>query len=166
MDELRNGLDISVYGPLRDKALTKLRKQIKQWDIALPQVEPLVWDFGLGDFYKIGLIEFWIANEIEKGYCAKYMFVFDSQTCPAHRHKKKHETFFVVKGKVEMVYDDKTFEMNAGDVLPVGCWKYHSFTGIGPALLLEVSKPCVISDNYFENMSIPIGGNYRKGNQS
>lgn len=51
--------------------------------------------------------------------------------------------------------------MKPGDVFPVLLWTYHSFTGIGPALLLEVSTPCVISDNYFENTAIPIGGNYR-----
>ncbi|MDQ1328064.1 MAG: Cupin 2 protein, partial [Candidatus Poribacteria bacterium] len=33
--------------------------------------------------------------------------------------------------------------------------------GIGPALLLELSMPCVVDDNYFENSDIPIGGNYK-----
>ena len=165
MDELKSGLKISVSGQLCEKALTKFQEQIKQWDIALPDVEPLVLDFGLGDFYKTGLIEYWIANEIDAGYCGKYLFVFENQTCPLHRHKQKHETFFIVKGKVEMTYDGKSFEMNPGDVLPVERWKYHSFTGKGPALLLEVSQPCVIDDNYFENINIPIGGNFSIGNR-
>ena len=30
------------------------------------------------DSYK-KLIEFWIANEMDAGYCAKYLFVFDGQ---------------------------------------------------------------------------------------
>jgi len=30
----------------------------------------------------------------------------------------------------------------------------HSFTGIGPALLLEVSMPSILQDNFFENKSI------------
>lgn len=165
MDELKSGLKISVTGQLREQALAKFHKQIKQWEIALPAVEPLVLDFGLGDFYKIGLIEYWIANEATAGYCGKYLFVFANQTCPLHRHKQKHETFFIVKGKVKMTYDGKSFEMNPGDVLPVEVWKYHSFTGKSPALLLEISQPCIIDDNYFENTNIPIGGNYAKGNR-
>jgi D-lyxose ketol-isomerase len=50
--------------------------------------------------------------------------------------------------------------LKPGDVLPIEPWDYHCFTGAGPALLLEVSKPCVIDDNYFEDTRIPIGGNY------
>ena len=164
MDELKTGLKISLSGQLREQALVKFQEQIKQWGIALPAVEPLVLDFGLGDFYKTGLIEYWIANETVAGYCGKYLFVFENQTCPLHRHKQKHETFFIVKGKVKMTYDGKSFEMNPGDVLPVEIWKYHSFTGKCPALLLEISQPCVIDDNYFENTNIPIGENYAKEN--
>ncbi len=35
-----------------------------------------------------------------------------------------------------------------GDVLPVAQGSPHGFTGIGPALLLEVSKPCRIADKH------------------
>ena len=40
--------------------------------------------------------------------------------------------------------------------------KRHSFTGKGPALLLEVSTPCLVKDNVFENPNIPIGSNFRR----
>ncbi len=33
-----------------------------------------------------------------------------------------------------------------------------SVSGKGSALLLEISTPCEIDDNYFENAKIPIGG--------
>jgi D-lyxose ketol-isomerase len=77
-----------------------------------------------------------------------------------HRHKIKHETFFLVKGALEVIVAGKTLHLKPGDVLPIEPWDYHCFTGAGPALLLEVSKPCVIDDNYFEDTRIPIGGNY------
>ncbi|MBE9512117.1 MAG: cupin domain-containing protein [Bacteroidetes bacterium] len=154
MDELNKGLKISVVGKLREEALVKFKEKIKKWDIALPDVEPLLLDFGLNDFYKTGLIEYWIANEVDAGYCSKYLFVFANQSCPVHRHKEKHETFYILKGKVEMIYDGKSFEMNPGDVLPVERWKYHGFTGKRPALLLEISQPCFIDDSYFENTKI------------
>lgn len=150
MDELEKGLDISVCETLRQEAIAKYSDQIKKWDVAMPQVEPLVLDFGLDDFYKFGLIEYWIANEVGAGYCGKYLFVFDGQACLMHYHKQKHETFFVVKGRIRMDYDGKSFEMKAGDVLPVEYNKLHGFTGTGPALLLEISKPCIIEDNYFQ----------------
>ena len=61
-----------------------------------------------------------------------------------------------------MFYEGREFEMSAGDVLRVEPGKDHRFTGLGPCLLLEVSKPSIIADNYFENPDIPVGGNYRK----
>jgi len=161
MDELRKALDIGLHGEEADKALKLFYDQIHLWDMAMPSVDPLVLDFGLGNFKDTGLIEYWIANELEAGYCGKYLFVFDHQTCPSHYHREKLETFFIVKGKVLMDYDGSEREMNPGDTLRVEQGKYHSFTGIGPALLLEISKPCIVDDNYFNNPEIPIGGNYK-----
>lgn len=161
MEELKKAMDICLHGQQAEKYIDLFQKQMQKWDIVMPEIEPLVADFGLGQFEHTGLIEYWIANEMTAGYCGKYLFVFDGQTCPMHRHKTKLETFFIVKGKVMMKYDGKSMEMNPGDVLLVDRWKYHSFTGIGPALLLEVSTPCMIDDNYFEDTNIPIGGNYR-----
>mgnify|MGYP001190335151 CR=1 FL=1 len=163
MQELDRGLAISLTGPQAERALKAFGQQMAAWNLSPPPSQPLVLDFGLADFEHVGLIEYWIANEVQAGYCGKYLFVFDGQTCPMHRHREKHETFFLVKGRVRMVYDGVEREMREGDVLPVDRWKYHSFTGIGPALLLELSMPCQVDDNYFENRSIPIGGNYAGG---
>lgn len=161
MDELEKGLSISVTGALHDTALARCRAQIGRWGVALPAVEPLVLDFGLGDFERVGLIEFWIANEAAAGYCGKYLFVFEKQTCPKHRHRIKHETFFVVAGRVAVEYRGVRHLLARGDVLPIDPGIDHSFTGLEASLLLELSMPCVITDNYFENPSIPISGNYR-----
>ena len=157
MDELLKGLDISVVGPVREKAIESFLRQMTTWAIALPPVEPLVLDFGLGNFGKIGLIEYWITNESEAGYCGKYLFVFDGQTCPKHRHITKHETFFLVKGQVTMDIAEQEQTLSQGSVKPVPPGTYHSFTGLGPALLLELSMPCEISDNDFVDRRIPIG---------
>jgi len=133
MEELDRALDIALKGPEAERALADFRRQIAAWNVALPPVPPLVLDFGLGEFARTGLIESWIANEAQAGYCGKYLFVFDGQTCPLHRHKVKHETFFIVKGRVAMEYDGSRREMGEGETLPIIPGKFHSFTGIGPA---------------------------------
>jgi mannose-6-phosphate isomerase-like protein (cupin superfamily) len=166
MDELDKGLNISISKTKAAPILRSFQKQMDEWGIALPDIEPLVLDFGLGEFEKTGLIEYWIANEVESGYCGKYLFVFDQQTCPLHHHRNKLETFFIVKGRVKINYDERVFFMDPGDVLRVETQKAHSFTGIGSALLLEISKPCLISDNYFTDTRIPIGGNFSPDFQS
>ncbi|OHB54036.1 MAG: hypothetical protein A2Y12_13055 [Planctomycetes bacterium GWF2_42_9] len=162
MDELTKALDIAITGTLKQHALEALTRQLKEWQITLPPTEPLVLDFGLGDFYKVGLIEYWAANEVEAGYCGKFLFVFDGQACPMHHHQTKHETFYILKGQVQMTFDSRTFQLNPGDILPVPQTKPHSFCGLnGPALLLEISKPCLIDDNYFADTRIPIGKGYK-----
>jgi len=160
MKELEKGQAIAFHGREADTFLKAFRRQIKKWGLALPPTRPMIWDFGLGDFAKTGLIESWIANEEDAGYCGKLLFLFDGQTCPMHGHKEKHETFYVLKGTVSISCAGETRQMSEGDVLAVPPGTKHSFTGMGPALLLELSMPCVIDDNYFENTDIPIGGNY------
>ncbi len=109
-------------------------------------------DFGTGNFWLTGLIESWIVNE--GGYCGKYLFVFDGQQCPMHSHQHKHETFHIIKGRFEVTLDGKFFEMGEGDVLPIPPGHPHGFKGVGDALLLEISTPCVVSDNQFRDPAI------------
>jgi len=156
--EHEKGLALALQGRERERALEAFQAQMAQWGVVMPPVEPMVVDFRLGDFMHTGLIEYWIANEIEAGYCGKFLFVFDGQTCPLHHHKDKHETFFILHGRALITVNGESREMQPGDVLPVPPGAVHSFTGIGPMLLLEVSRACTIADNYFEDPTIPIGG--------
>ncbi len=146
--------NMQVRGELRERALAGFAKQMRGWDVAMPAVEPLVLDFGLGQFEKTGLIEYWIANEEQAGYCGKYLFVFDGQTCPLHSHAKKHETFYVVKGSVTLTVNGKPHTMTPGAVLAMPPGDVHSFRGNGNALLLEISTPCLVADNRFEDPRI------------
>ena len=91
-----NALPQQIQGSNRRDILARFTKQLDRWGLAIPPVEPLVIDFGGGDFDRVGLIECWIANEPQAGYCGKYMFLFSGQRCPSHSHRQKHETFFIV----------------------------------------------------------------------
>ena len=95
---------LSFRDSKRREALQRARKQIAEWGLVpCPRRRrSLVLDFGIGEFEKIGEIEWWVANFNDEGYCGKFLFLFDGQTCPYHHHKMKHETFFVVKGGVRM----------------------------------------------------------------
>jgi mannose-6-phosphate isomerase-like protein (cupin superfamily) len=157
MDELDKAAEIALKGPLAERALAGQRRQMQEWGITMPPGQAIVLDFGLGHFDEIGEIEHWIANEVKEGYCGKFLFVHDGQTCPTHYHREKHETFFIVKGSVLMMLDGVERKMTEGDVLSVDRCRAHRFTGIGPALLLEIAKPCVVSDNYFDDRNIKIG---------
>jgi N-acetylneuraminate synthase len=147
-----------VVGDERENIVSKIKKEVEKWGLTLPSVEYLMVDFGLKDFFNTGETEFWVSNEVDAGYCAKLIFVFDEQTCPYHMHRVKHETFYVLKGTTKMVVNGKDMVMEQGDVLVVPPETKHSFTGKGPCLLLEVSMPSVPGDSYFEDSTIGSNG--------
>ncbi|MGC9317319.1 MAG: D-lyxose/D-mannose family sugar isomerase [Armatimonadota bacterium] len=150
--------DVELDGPGRERALAAIEKQMQVWGLTMPDVKPLPLDFGLGRFDEVGETEFWIANEPEHGYCGKLLFLFDGQTCPQHHHEVKHETFYVLKGRIRMCLDDGERIMEQGEVLAMAPGMGHSFTGLGPALVLEVSMPSVRRDSFFEDERIGDGG--------
>ena len=127
MQELDKGLSISIGGPQADRALAACRRQMGMWGLAVPPAQPLVLDFGLGQFDRVGLIEFWIANEVEAGYCGKYLFMFDGQQCPAHSHRIKHETFFPIRGTLNVTFDTQPLTLGPGQVLPIAPGHVHAF---------------------------------------
>ena len=149
---------IELDGAERQEALSRVEAQVKAWGLVMPAVTPIPLHFGLHDFYHTGETEYWIANEKDAGYCGKFLFVLDGQTCPYHYHKIKHETFFIVKGSVRMLIDGVGRVMSAGDTLAMLPGTRHSFTGIGPALLLEASMPSILQDNFFSDAHIGSGG--------
>jgi N-acetylneuraminate synthase len=145
---------VELQGPERETALAAIQAQIAAWGLKMPSVTPLPLHFGLDQFKEIGETEFWVANEAEHGYCGKFLFVFGGQTCPYHRHIKKHETFFILKGSLRMKVGEEERLMHEGDVLVMPPGVGHSFTGVGPALVLEVSMPSILQDNFFADTRI------------
>ena len=118
---------------------------------------PLLLDFGMDDFLKTGHIEYLIVNDEKNNYCGKFIFMFKGQTCPAHSHRKKHETFMVVKGAIIMRMNGKTvIRMKQGQVLKMPQKNLHSFTAEKNSLVLEVSLPSVRKDNFFADKKIGI----------
>ena len=91
--------------------------------------------------------------------CGKYLFLKAGQTCPDHYHKEKLETFFLVKGRLELYYQERDIILQQGATLLVERGAMHRFTAMEPSLLLEISTPSIVDDNYFKDRRIPIGGN-------
>jgi len=149
---------VELQGAEREEAVAAVEQQIADWGLQMPPVTPLPLHFGLHRFAEIGETEFWVANEEQLGYCGKFLFVFDGQTCPYHSHRVKHETFFIVKGSVRMKVGEDERIMREGDLLAMPPGMGHSFTGIGPALILEVSMPSQLQDNFFADKHIGENG--------
>jgi len=154
MDEAEIIAQIALQGKERENTLMKIHQTVASWGLKLPDVPPDPLHFGYNEFDKIGETEFNINNNVEHGYCGKFMFMFAGQTCPMHFHRKKHETFFIVKGKVDMELDGSKYILNQGDRLIVDQFKKHRFTALEDSLILESSKPDLVDDSIFEDQSI------------
>jgi N-acetylneuraminate synthase len=146
--------NVELSGSERENVLAAIQAQMAVWGLTMPPVRPLPLHFGLNRFREIGETEFWIANDEQHGYCGKFLFVFDGQTCPYHRHHVKHESFFVLKGSIRMKVQEELRVMTEGDVLLMPPGTGHSFTGLGPALVLEVSMPSIRGDSFFDDRNI------------
>jgi N-acetylneuraminate synthase len=146
--------DVELDGPARDESLRRCRARIAEWGVPVPDDFILVLNFGLAEFERTGLTEFWVANENEAGYCGKFLFLFDGQTCPEHFHRMKHETFYILRGRVRMIADGRERVMKPGDRLVMPPGVKHVFSGDGDALILEVSMPSIRGDNFFTDKRI------------
>lgn len=149
---------VELSGTERENAIAAIQEQIAAWGLTMPLVPPLPLHFGLNRFREIGETEFWVANDEQHGYCGKFLFLFDGQTCPYHQHQIKHETFFVLKGSIRMKLKDEQRVMRQGEFLGMPPGTGHSFTGLGPALVLEVSMPSILKDSFFADHNIGDNG--------
>jgi quercetin dioxygenase-like cupin family protein len=146
--------ELELVGAEKKGALEICRKSFNEWGLSIPNVPSCLFHFGLHDFYSIGEVEYDINNNIEEGYCGKFIFIMKGQTCPMHFHRIKHETFYLVKGEIEMETEDKTVVMKQGDIKVMPQNAKHRFTGLQHSLILECSKPDIMSDSIFDDPRI------------
>lgn len=103
--------------------------------------------------------ERWIHND-EK-YCGKLLVLKQGKHCSLHYHKLKHETFYIVKGRLSMELTDlagaqctppeirEQFEMVAGDAIFVTPGLVHRFSGLEPEThIMEFSTQHFDSDSH------------------
>jgi len=149
MDDILKQIELAE--PEKTEVVNRIRAVVQSWGLKLPDVPASPLHFGLHDFYRVGETELDINNNVEQGYCGKFIFMFKGQVCPWHHHRIKHETFFLVKGKVEFKTPEKTFILEQGDRNIVPQFLKHEFTALEDSLILESSKPDLVDDSIFDD---------------
>ncbi len=89
--------------------------------------------------------EYWVVN---RDYCGKKLALNKGFRCSMHYHKKKDETFYVIKGKVLMELGLKKWVLNIGDAVHIPVGAKHRFTGIEDAEIIEFSTHHEEEDSY------------------
>ena len=95
--------------------------------------------------------ELWVHND--ERYCGKVLVLQKGKRCSLHFHVKKHETFFLQKGQVQMelVHSDgrrESFVMRPGDTLEISPGLMHRFTGLEDSEIFEFSTQHFEEDSY------------------
>jgi len=100
---------------------------------------------------KIWGSEEWIVNTDK--YCGKLLNLNRGYRCSMHHHKKKDETFYVLRGKVLLEVEGKNKIMKVGDVQRILPLQKHRFTGMEDSVIIEFSTHHEESDSYRDTES-------------
>jgi len=95
--------------------------------------------------------EIWIQNQ--KDYCGKLLKLKRGFRCSLHYHKKKDETFYLIRGKVLMEVERKKWIMKPKDSVHIKPRVLHRFTGLTDAQIVEFSSHHEDSDSYRKEQS-------------
>jgi mannose-6-phosphate isomerase-like protein (cupin superfamily) len=105
---------------------------------------------------KWGSEEIIVNNEL---YCGKFLNIRKGCYCSVHFHKIKDETFYVLKGRVEMVFKYppgnilqrhpyETRVLEVGESMRMVPGTHHRFTGLEDSVIIEFSTQDFNSDSY------------------
>ena len=103
--------------------------------------------YGLENYEKFGLGMVTIVN---LDYCKKYLILLQGQKNPAHYHKQKDETFFVLFGDISVIIDDQEpIQLHEGDILRIPPGSLHEFWSEQGAIVEELSTKHIPSDSFY-----------------
>jgi len=87
--------------------------------------------------------EDWVAN---RDYCGKLLFFEKGKKCSFHYHEKKHETFYLFSGKMEIkitfgddISSALSYAFLPGDCLEIPIGLRHQMTALEDSNLFEFS---------------------------
>ena len=133
--------------------LAMIRGEILQFiqgtniQIPLNQTLEISHHYGIDKFFQSGLAMITLVN---LDYCKKYLILLKNQRNPAHYHKIKDETFFVLYGKVHVALDDDLpVIVSQGESIhiPTGC--VHEFWSESGAIIEELSTKHTSGDSFY-----------------
>ena len=109
--------------------------------------------YGLKYFNKFGLSMITIIND---KYCKKLLFLINKQSHPTQYHKKKHESFFVLYGKIKVQINSKVFILRPGQLINIPSGAKHFFKDISKngSVIEELSTTSTKNDSFYIDKKI------------
>ncbi len=135
----------------------KIKDMINSANIILPKdmkVE-ISHHYGIDNFFKKGAVLFHIVN---KEYSKILIMMFPGQKYPAHVHKIKNETYFVLSGDLKVNIGKNKKILYPGDRLNINKETIHSFETKKGVIFEEISTTYISGDSNYIDGSIPTDG--------
>jgi sialic acid synthase SpsE/mannose-6-phosphate isomerase-like protein (cupin superfamily) len=133
--------------------LTQIRNQIIDFvtesAILFPENQTLEIShhYGLENYHAFGLGMITLVN---LDYCKKFLILLSGQKNPAHYHKHKDETFFVLYGNVTVKIDNNNeFMLKEGQTIRIPPNSVHEFWTANGAIIEELSTKHIASDSFY-----------------
>ena len=94
--------------------------------------------------------------EVNDNYVVKKLFMKKDCRCSLQYHEKKHETVYVLSGKVKLVLNDSFEILEEGDHYVIPPNTIHRMEGVEDSWYLEASTPDLddvmrVEDDYGRN---------------
>jgi N-acetylneuraminate synthase len=95
-----------------------------------------------------------IITQVNREYCKKILVIFPGQTNPEHFHKKKEETFIVLKGELSVVLEGSAHQVGPGQVLVIPRGSKHILSSVEGCVVEEISTQHFANDSYYSDTHI------------
>jgi mannose-6-phosphate isomerase len=119
--------------------------------LLLLELRRLLLIFKMKKVEKVWGSEEWIVNNDR--YCGKILNLTKGYRGSMHYHKNKHETFYILEGRVLMELDSERKVMFPGEVQEIRPYGKHRFTGLEDSKIIEFSTHHDDEDTYRDRES-------------
>ena len=88
-------------------------------------------------------------NIVNRDYCKNYVVMIPEQRYPCHYHKIKSETLYILYGTLEVVVDETTYHLQAGEMVHIERGQNHMFWSESGTVFEEISTMYTQNDSFY-----------------
>ncbi|MEW6087953.1 MAG: N-acetylneuraminate synthase family protein [bacterium] len=135
------------------KIVQEIKKVIQKSGVFVPNKLDLEIShhYGIDRFLECGCT---IINFVNREYCKKLIVLIPGQSHPEQYHKLKEETFYILSGEVNFVFDGKERVCGPGEIAVVERGVKHIFSSKTGAVIEEISSTHYKDDSYYTDKEI------------
>jgi sialic acid synthase SpsE/mannose-6-phosphate isomerase-like protein (cupin superfamily) len=142
----------AVHGIVRDvKALLKRSGVIVPGQLELE----ISHHYGIERFREFGSTTVTVVN---REYCKRVILMLPGQTHPEQWHEKKHETYHLLYGEIELRLDGEIKTYRQNDVVLIAPGVRHQFSSTKGAVVEEISSAYEQDDSFYTDKAIASNG--------